>query len=144
MAVRPGEMVQSEITINPANGDEGSFIPVTILHGNKEGPVSSLIAGIHGSEYSPILSMQELWALLDPSKMSGTLLIVLIANMPAFTGRTIYFGPTDLKNLNRSFSGIPDGTITERIAFALTADVIKPADYLIDIPSGDANKSALL
>jgi predicted deacylase len=78
--VRPSEMVQSEFTINPTSGDKGSFIPVTILHGNQEGPVLPLIAGIHGSEYSPILLMQELPALLDSTKMSGTLVIVHIAN----------------------------------------------------------------
>lgn len=141
LLVQPGEMLQSEITINSVNGDAGTFIPVTILHGRQEGPVLSLIAGIHGSEYSPILSMQELPALLDPAEMSGTLVIVHIANMPAFTGRTIYFGPTDLKNLNRSFPGVVNGTITERIAYNLTTHVIKPADYLIDIHSGDANES---
>ena len=58
LVVRPGEMVQSEITINPANGDKGSFIQVAILHGYQEGPVLSLTAGIQGSEYSLILSMQ--------------------------------------------------------------------------------------
>ena len=75
LVVRPGEMVQSEITINPANGDKGSFIQVAMLHGYQEGPVLSLTAGIHGSEYSPILSMQEFPALLDPTKMSVTLVI---------------------------------------------------------------------
>ncbi len=141
LLVEPGEIVRGEITINPVNGDTGTFIPVTVLHGKQNGPVLSLIAGIHGSEYSPILSMQQLPSLLDPSQMAGTLVIVHIANMPAFTGRTVYFGPTDLKNLNRSFPGDSSGTITERIAYALTTHVIKPADYLIDIHSGDANES---
>ena len=141
LLVAPGEMVQGEITIDPIDGDGGTFIPVTVLHGSQEGPVLSLIAGIHGSEYSPILAMQQLPALLDPTQMSGTLVVVHIANMPAFTGRTVYFGPTDLKNLNRSFPGDSSGTITQRIAYALTNQVIKPADYLIDIHSGDANES---
>ena len=141
LLVAPGEMAQGEITIDPVDGDGGTFIPVTVLHGNQKGPVLSLIAGIHGSEYSPILAMQQLPALLDPTQMSGTLVVVHIANMPAFTGRTVYFGPTDLKNLNRSFPGDSSGTITQRIAYALTNHVIKPADYLIDIHSGDANES---
>ena len=59
----------------------------------------SLIAGIHGSEYAPILAMQDLAPLIDPSELNGTLIIVHIANMPAFSGRTVYFGPNDLKIL---------------------------------------------
>ena len=90
------------------------FIPVTVFHGRDSGPVLSLIAGIHGSEYSPIISMQRLPELLDPQAMAGTLIIVHIANLPAFQGRSVYFGPDDLKNLNRSFPGKADGTVTER------------------------------
>jgi len=141
LVVEPGKMVQGEIIVNSVNGDTSTFIPVTVLHGSQEGPVLSLIAGIHGSEYSPILSMQKLPLLVDPSNLSGTVIIVHIANMPAFTGRTIYFGPNDLKNLNRSFPGNSSGTVTERIAFELTTHVIKPANYVIDIHSGDANES---
>ena len=63
------------------------------------------------------------------------------ANLPAFQGRTIYLGPHDLKNLNRSFPGDASGSITERIAHTLTEEVIKQSDYLMDIHSGDANES---
>ena len=52
----------------------------------------SLIAGIHGSEYSPIISMQRLPELLDPQAMAGTLIIVHIANLPAFQGERFISG----------------------------------------------------
>ncbi|MEM8984309.1 MAG: succinylglutamate desuccinylase/aspartoacylase family protein [Pseudomonadota bacterium] len=60
--------------------------------------------------------------------------------MPSFQRRTIYVGPHDLKNLNRSFPGKRGGTVTERIAAALTDAVITKADYLIDIHAGDGNE----
>jgi len=85
--------------------------------------------------------MQRLPALIDPNSLSGTLIVVRVANIPAFQGRTIYFGPGDLKNLNRSFPGDADGTITERIADTLTQQVMMRSDYLIDIHAGDANES---
>ncbi len=141
LEVPPGQKRSGEIIVEPMDGDSGSIIPITVFHGRSTGPVLSFIAGIHGSEYSPILSMQELPKLLDPTEMSGTVIIVHIANMPAFKGRTIYFGPDDQKNLNRSFPGSPDGTITERIAHTLTEHVISVSDYLIDIHSGDGNES---
>lgn len=141
LVVPQGQKLSGEIVVEPLNGDSGSIIPITVFHGRSSGPVLSFIAGIHGSEYSPILSMQELPKLLDPTEMSGTVIIVHIANMPAFKGRTIYFGPDDQKNLNRSFPGSPDGTITERIAHTLTEHVISQSDYLIDIHSGDGNES---
>ena len=76
-----------------------------------------------------------------PQVMAGTLIIVHIANLPAFQGRSIYFGPDDSKNLNRSFPRKVDGTVTERIAFTLATEIMPLSDYLIDIHSGDGNES---
>ncbi|MFK8031620.1 MAG: succinylglutamate desuccinylase/aspartoacylase family protein [Gammaproteobacteria bacterium] len=126
-----------------ASGEDGvsTSIPVTVFNGAKDGPVLGLVAGVHGSEYSPILAMQRLVKMLDTNTLSGAVIVVHNANLPAFQARTIYFGPNDLKNLNRLFPGTEDGSITERIAFALTENVIKKSDYLVDIHSGDANES---
>ena len=136
-----GERISGKLPVNGGVDGVETFIPVTVFHGRDSGPVLSLIAGIHGSEYSPIISMQRLPELLDPQAMAGTLIIVHIANLPAFQGRSVYFGPDDLKNLNRSFPGKADGTVTERIAFTLTEEIMPLSDYLIDIHSGDGNES---
>ena len=90
----------------------------------------TLVDGVHGSEYAPILALQRL----------RTVVLVHMANLPAFLGRTIYFSPDDGKNLNRVFPGKPDGTLTERLAHTLTEEVIVRSDYLMDIHSGDGNE----
>ena len=141
LSVEPGTKVSGKLAVSAGMDDVQTFIPVTIIHGRQPGPVLSLIAGIHGSEYAPILAMQRLPDALDPAEMAGTLIIVHIANVPAFQGRTVYFGPNDLKNLNRSFPGDPAGTVTERIANIITQEVMLRSDYFIDIHSGDANES---
>ena len=141
LEVPAGERISGKLPVNGGVDGVETFIPVTVFHGRNSGPVLSLIAGIHGSEYSPIISMQRLPELLDPQAMAGTLIIVHIANLPAFQGRSVYFGPDDLKNLNRSFPGKADGTVTERIAFTLSEEIMPLSDYLIDIHSGDGNES---
>ncbi|MBS24575.1 MAG: succinylglutamate desuccinylase [Gammaproteobacteria bacterium] len=139
--VNAGETYRGFLEVPAMQNDPGTVIPITIHNGSSPGPTLSLIAGIHGSEYSPILSMQKVSELIDPTELAGTLVIVHIANMPAFTGRTIYFGPQDRKNLNRSFPGDPEGTVTERVAHVLTTEIIDKSDYMLDIHSGDANES---
>ena len=140
-AVSAGETLGGELSV--PGGEDGieSFIPITVHNSAEEGPVLALIAGIHGSEYAPILAMQKLAPLINPSELRGTLVIVHIANMPAFSGRTIYMGPNDLKNLNRSFPGNINGTITDRIAYVIRNEVMMRADYLVDIHAGDGNES---
>ena len=49
--------------------------------------------------------------------------------------------PVDGKNLNRCYPGDPEGTISERIAHAITTEVIEPADCLLDLHCGDGNES---
>ena len=105
------------------------------------GPVLALVAGTHGSEPSPIMALQRVRAELDSAQLRGTVIIVHIANVPSFAHRTIYRGPWDAKNLNRVYPGKADGTASERIAHAITTQVIDQCDCLIDMHSGDGNEA---
>lgn len=134
-----GEKVPGFIDV-PAGSDAGTRIPVSVIQGTNDGPVLALVAGIHGSEPCPILALQRVRAELDPSALSGTVILVHIANVPSFVHRTIYRGPWDQKNLNRVFPGKPNGSASDRIAHAITTEVIDQCDYLIDMHSGDGNE----
>ena len=134
----PGEYVTGTVKIT--SDENSSFVPITIINGKKAGPTLVLMAGIHGSEYSPIISLQNLMPKIDPNEISGAVIAIHIANMPAYIGRTIYISPADGKNLNRSFPGKADGTLTERIAYFLTSKVYPLADAVLDIHSGDGNE----
>ena len=140
ITVPRGEQVSGFISV-PDGMDEGTTIPVTVVHGASDGPVLALIAGIHGYEYPPITALQAMRTQVDPAALSGTIILVHIANMPAFLGRTIYYSPGDGKNLNRMFPGDPDGSISQRIAHILTTEVIDQANYVIDLHGGDGNEA---
>ena len=73
--------------------------------------------------------------------LQGTVILVHVANLPSFLGRTIYYSPVDGKNLNRMFPGNAQGTLSQRIAHQITTKVIDQADYLIDLHSGDGNEA---
>jgi predicted deacylase len=133
--------VQSVLLQVPPAEDGATEIPLTAIRGARPGPTLALIAGNHGYEYPPILALQRLRALIEPAVLSGAILMVHVANMPSFLGRTVYFSPVDGKNLNRVYPGRPDGTISERIAHIITSQVIEKADYLIDLHCGDGNES---
>ena len=137
---RPGEQTSGMIAV-PARGDSGTQIPITIIRGRQAGPTLALIAGTHGSEVAPIVALQRLRTDVDANEMRGTLLLVHVANMPSFLGRTIYYSPVDRKNLNRVYPGKADGSVSERIAHAITTEIIERADYLVDMHAGDGNES---
>ncbi len=140
ITARPGEQVSGFLPV-PPGVDEGTQIPITIIHGRQPGPVLAVVAGIHGYEYAPILALQRLPAKLSPEEISGTVIFVHIANLPSFLRRTIYYNPLDGKNQNRVFPGKADGTQSERIAYVLTEEVIARADFLVDLHGGDGNEA---
>ena len=137
---RLGEKVSGFIDV-PAASDPGARIPVSVITGTTTGPVLALVAGTHGSEPSPIVALQRVRAELDPAALSGTVILVHVANLPSFVHRTVYRGPWDQKNLNRVFPGHPQGSNSDRIAYAITTCVIDQCDALVDMHSGDANEA---
>ncbi|MGH9175909.1 MAG: M14 family metallopeptidase, partial [Vicinamibacterales bacterium] len=137
----PGTLASGTLRVAPPSGGSGTEIPFSIVHGRTPGPVLALIAGTHGMEYVPIVALQRLRARIDPATLGGTIVMVHVANMPSFLGRTIYYSPADGKNLNRAFPGKADGTLSERIADTITREVIARATHVIDIHCGDGNES---
>jgi uncharacterized protein len=138
---RRGEKISGSIPVPAGSDGEGTSIPITVVTGAEDGPVLALIAGIHGSEPSPIIALQRVRVALDPTELRGAVIVVHIANLPSFQHRTIYRGPWDQKNLNRVFPGKADGTASERIAHAITTQVIDQCDCLVDMHSGDGNEA---
>ena len=139
VTVTPGQMVSGWIEV-PDGVDPGTRIPVTVANGAAPGPVLALIAGTHGSEYTSILALQRLRRELEPARMRGAAILVHMANPPAFYGRRVYYGP-DGKNLNRVYPGRADGTVSERMAHAITGEVIDRCTHLADMHCGDGNES---
>lgn len=120
-----------------------TYLPVSIIKGKEEGPVFSIVAGIHGYEYPPIIAVQELLKEINPDQVKGTLIIIPIANVESFQKRAPFINPLDQKNLNNAFPGSSDGTPTEQIANIITKEIISNSTIFLDIHGGDANEDLL-
>lgn len=117
-------------------------LPITVIHGQHNGPVLMLVAGVHGDEYPSVWALQKLKERIDPKQLSGTLILVHVANLEGFHARQRHT-PMDGKNLNRVFPGHADGTLTEQLAHFITDELIERIDFLIDIHSGSWTQTLL-
>ena len=133
----------NDYTIQLADKNEKSTLPVRIIKGENKGPVFTIIAGVHGYEYPPIIAVQQLMNEIDYKKLKGTLVILPIANTAAFSGRSVFYNPIDGKNLNTTFPGKQNGTITEQIAYEITNKIIPISDVFLDIHAGDASEDLI-
>ncbi|MEO5757597.1 MAG: N(2)-acetyl-L-2,4-diaminobutanoate deacetylase DoeB [Mesorhizobium sp.] len=110
------------------------MIPICVIR-NGQGPVALLTGGNHGDEYEGPLALYDLARTLDPGQVSGTVVIVPAMNYPAFRAGT-RTSPIDKGNMNRSFPGRSDGTVTEKIADYFQRDLLPRADIVFDFHSG--------
>jgi len=125
----------------PKGADAATQIPVVVIQGVRPGPVLALVAGAHGTEYASIIALERVAAILDPSQLAGTVVIVPLLNTASFEQKVPHVNPTDGKNMNRFYPGKADGTQTERAAYVVTKEIVARCTYLIDYHGGDLDES---
>ena len=111
--------------------------PVISVAGAKSGPMLFVNAGVHGGEYPAVEAVIRLGKSLDPKKISGTVILMPVLNLPAFRTRTPFVCPIDNVNPNRVFPGHPHGSYSEQMTHALINEFVVHADAYIDLHGGD-------
>src|SRR5215510_8711828 len=111
--------------------------PVISVVGAKPGPVLFANAGVHGGEYPAVEAVIRLGRTLDPKKISGTVILMPVLNLPAFRTRTPFVCPIDNVNPNRVFPGDPSGSYSEQMTNALINEFVVHADAYVDLHGGD-------
>jgi predicted deacylase len=115
----------------------GLDVPVIEISGRADGPLLTVLAGVHGCEYAPMAAVRRWARSLAGHDLRGRVRAVPVLNLPAFRSRTPFVVPDDGKNLNRCFPGDPAGSLAERLAHATFTQLITGSDALVDVHSGD-------
>lgn len=110
------------------------MIPITVIR-NGAGPTALLTGANHGDEYEGPVALQGLAATVDPEDISGRVILLPMMNTPAFAAG-LRCSPIDGLNMNRSFPGRPDGTVTQKICDYVMTELVPLADIVLDFHSG--------
>jgi hypothetical protein len=117
-------------------------VPVHVVVGREAGPCLAVVAGVHGDEPEGIVALDRLWREETLTELRGTLLLVPVANPPAFAAHQRR-SPLDGLDLNRVFPGDPRGTPYQRLARSLFELVAGNAQFLYTLHSWYATGDAL-
>ena len=125
----------------PHSHDESAYgsvmIPISMVK-NVEGPTALLTGGNHGDEYEGPIAMFDLARTIDPRQIRGRVILVPAMNYPAFQAgkRT---SPIYSCNMNRSFPGNREGSITEKITDYFQRTLLPLAEWVLDLHSRREN-----
>ena len=132
---KAGEIAKGALgSIEMADGSKIT-IPLVNINGAEDGPVLTVVSGVHGVELSPIGAVFGALKKIDPASMRGALLAVTCANPLAVREET-YRTQLDKTNLSGPWFlpavGQESATVTQRMAYYIN-ETLERADYVLDM-----------
>ncbi|MEZ4705152.1 MAG: succinylglutamate desuccinylase/aspartoacylase family protein [Bdellovibrionota bacterium] len=113
-------------------------LPIHVIHGVRPGPTLGLCAAIHGNEINGIETIRRITQVIDPKKLSGTIIATPVVNVFGFINDSRYL--PDRRDLNRSFPGSKRGSMASRLAFLFRTEVVDRCNYIIDYHTASVGK----
>ncbi|MFT7598929.1 MAG: putative deacylase [Acidimicrobiales bacterium] len=139
--VRAGSKQATEFPIAKQVTGSPISLPVLVVHGAFEGPTMWISAAVHGDEINGVEIIRRLIGHIDPKKLTGTLLLVPVVNVPGFTTGNRYL--PDRRDLNRSFPGSKRGSLASRIATLFMSEIVDRCSLGIDLHTGSDHRTNL-
>jgi uncharacterized protein len=115
-------------------------LPVHVVHGGP-GPVLFLSGAVHGDEIQGIEIVRRVLGHEALKTINGTLLAIPIVNAFGFLNHSRYM--PDRRDLNRSFPGSDQGSLTSLLADLFFREVVKRSDYGIDLHTAALHRTNL-
>lgn len=114
-------------------------IPLRVIRGKEPGPVVLITAAIHGDELNGTGIIRELLIDCPFELRAGTLILVPVMNILGYERNARYM--PDRRDLNRSFPGAAEGSLTSRVAYRLFEELVRKADFLVDFHTAAAGRT---
>lgn len=126
-----GEISEAWLHIINNGIGEPVRVPILIARGQEEGPILGVTAALHGNELNGIPVIQRFFKELDVSQLRGTVVGLLIANVPGLLLEQRKFN--DGTDLNHIAPGKPIGTQSQVYLYRLIHRIVVKFNYLIDL-----------
>ncbi len=139
--ILPGERQLVDLPLSALSNQTPMSVPVSVIHGRREGPTLFVSAAIHGDELTGVAICRRLLGSKALRVARGTLLMVPIVNAFGFISHSRYL--PDRRDLNRSFPGTARGSLAAQLANLFFTEIVARSDYGIDLHSAAIHRSNL-
>ncbi|MDG1437131.1 MAG: succinylglutamate desuccinylase/aspartoacylase family protein [Rickettsiaceae bacterium] len=139
--IHPGEEANLALPLPDNYSCAPLYMPIKVIHGLKKGPCLLLFSTLNGNELNGIEIVNRIMENTKPDQISGTIIAIPVMNV---YGLTHFPSPSPSnERLIDCFPGKVDGTYGERFAHIFIEEILKKADYCIELDTGDLNHNIL-
>lgn len=135
---QPGETATLAMPLPSQYSCAPMYLPIKILNGVKEGPCILVFGMVNGDEFNSIEIINSLLENTDPKKLNGTIIAIPVLNIYGLVHFIKHTPP-----LEQAFPGDENGSFMHRYAYRITQEIIKKANYSIQLKTGAANHEIL-
>jgi len=139
--VKPGTSVRLTWNSETAVGGFSEATPILVVHGATPGKTLCLTGAVHGDELNGIEMVRRVVFDIDPTKLTGTIIGVPVANIMGFRRNSRYL--PDRRDWNRYFPGNTHGSSASRLAHSFFTKIIMHCDSLVDLHTGSFHRTNL-
>lgn len=137
--IAPGEVTDVQLAFSESYLGRAVSIPIRVIRAKKEGPRVFFTGAVHGDELAGIGIIRELLYGDPPELLRGTLVCVPVVNVFGMENHSRYL--PDRRDLNRSFPGNTNGSMTGRVAAAVFREIISKCDMGVDFHSAAVRRT---
>ncbi len=139
--IQPGEKAHLALQMPDLYSCAPLYMPIKVIHGQKPGPCLLIFSTIDGNEMNGLEIVNRLIKSFEGKDISGTIVAVPVMNIYGLTHYPEMLPSGD--NLSDCFPGQPEGNFGERVAYIFTQELIKMADFCIELDTGALNHNIL-
>jgi len=141
VTIHPGESANLAMPLPERYSCAPMYMPLKVIHGKQEGPCVLIFSTLNGNELNGIEIVNRVVDNVDPNKIKGTLIAIPVLNVYGLTlsSDSLPGGGS----LADCFPGSEDGSFGERFAHLFTHEILKKADYCIELKTGSLNHNIL-
>lgn len=141
MNIHPGETANLALPLPQQYSCSPLYMPIKVIHGTRKGKCLLIFSGLKGTELNGLEVANRLVHDITAAEISGTIISVPVMNVYGLTHYPVTL-PTGY-NLANCFPGDENGSYGERMAYLFTQEILKKADYCIELQTGDINHNIL-
>lgn len=139
--IHPGEVANLAMPLPEQYSCSPLYMPIKVIHGENAGNCLVIFSVLKGNEVNGMEIANRIIKNITPEKLFGTIIAIPVLNV---YGLTHY--PATLpggEDLASCFPGNNMGSYGERIAYLITHEILKKADYCIELQTGGLNHNIL-